>query len=99
LFSVKNPDEIIVARKGSPLIIGLAEGEVFIASDASALVGHTDQVIYLHDGEIGACTREGIQLYDIDTQAVEAEVEKLELDLQAIQKEGFDHFLLKEIYD
>ena len=99
LFSVKNPDEIVIARKGSPLIVGLAEGEVFIASDASALVGHTDRVIYLHDGEIGVCTREGIQLYDVDTQVVEAEVEKLELDLQAIQKEGFDHFLLKEIYD
>lgn len=99
LFSVKNPDEIIVARKGSPLIVGVAEGEVFIASDASALVGHADRVIYLHDGEIGVCTREGIQLYDVDTQVVEAKVEKLELDLQSIQKEGFDHFLLKEIYD
>lgn len=99
LFSVKNPDEIIVARKGSPLIVGVAEGEVFIASDASALVGHTDRVIYLHDGEIGVCKRSGIQLYDVDTQVVEAKVEKLELDLQSIQKEGFDHFLLKEIYD
>jgi len=99
LFSVKNPDEIIIARKGSPLIVGIAEDEVFIASDASALVGYTDRVIYLHDGEIGVCTRDGVQLYDIDTQVVEAKVEKLELDLQSIQKEGFDHFLLKEIYD
>lgn len=99
LFSVQNPDEIIIARKGSPLIVGVADGELYIASDASALIGHTDQVIYLHDGEIGVCTRAGIQLYDIDTQAVEAEVEKLELDLQSIQKEGYDHFLLKEIYD
>lgn len=99
LFSVKNPDEIIVARKGSPLIVGVADGEVFIASDASALIGHTDRVIYMHDGEIGVCTRDGIQLYDVDTQVVEAKVEKLELDLQSIQKEGFDHFLLKEIYD
>lgn len=99
LFSVKNPDEIIIARKGSPLIVGVADGELYIASDASALIGHTDQVIYLHDGEIGVCTREGIQLYDIDTHAVEAEIEKLELDLQSIQKEGYDHFLLKEIYD
>lgn len=99
LLSVKNPDEIIVARKGSPLIVGVAEGEVFIASDASALIGHTDRVIYLHDGEIGVCTRAGVQLYDVDTQTVEAKVEKLELDLQSIQKEGFEHFLLKEIYD
>jgi glucosamine--fructose-6-phosphate aminotransferase (isomerizing) len=99
LFSEKNPDEIIVARKGSPLIVGVAEGEVFIASDASALVGHTDKVIYLHDGEIGVCARDGIQLFDIETQVVEAEIETLEMDLQSIQKKGFDHFLLKEIYE
>ena len=99
LFSEKNPDEIIIARKGSPLIVGVSEGEVFIASDASALVGHTDQVIYLHDGEIGACTRDGVQLYDIETRSVEATIETLELNLEAIQKKGYDHFLLKEIYD
>lgn len=99
LFSSKKPDEIVVARKGSPLIAGVANGEVFIASDASALVGHTDQVIYLQDGEIGVCTRDGIQLYDIETHKVQARIEKLEMDLQSIQKKGFDHFLLKEIYD
>ncbi len=99
LFAEKNPSEIVIARKGSPLIVGVADGEVFIASDASALVGHTDQVIYLHDGEIGTCTTDGVQLYDIDAHSVEAKVEKLELDLESIQKKGFDHFLLKEIYD
>lgn len=99
LFSVKSPDEIIVARKGSPLIVGVADGETYIASDASALIGHTDQVIYLHDSEIGVCTRDGVQLYDIDTHVVETEIEQLEMDLQSIQKEGYDHFLLKEIYD
>ena len=99
LFDERNPGEIIVARKGSPLIIGIGEGEVFIASDASALIGYTDQVIYLHDEEIGHCTASGVQLYDINTQAVEAEVEKLELDLQSIQKKGYDHFLLKEIHE
>lgn len=99
LFAEGHPDEIVVARKGSPLIVGVGSGEVFIASDASALVGHTDQVIYLHDGEIASCTRSGVQLYDIDTRSVEAKVEKLEIDLESIQKKGFDHFLLKEIYD
>lgn len=99
VVSTKNPEEIVVARKGSPLIVGVGDDEVFIASDASALVGYTDQVIYLHDGEIGLCTREGVQLYDIDANAVDASIETLELDLQAIQKKGFDHFLLKEIYE
>jgi len=99
VFSVRNPREIIVARKGSPLIIGVGEGEVFIASDASALVGHTDQVIYLKDGEIAVCDDNGVRLCDITTEAVEATVEKLEMDMQAIQKKGFEHFLLKEIHE
>jgi len=97
VMSIKNPNEIIIARKGSPLIVGVGEGEVFIASDASALVGYTNQVVYLHDGEVGVCSRDGVQLYDIDANEVDATVETLELDLQAIQKKGYDHFLLKEI--
>lgn len=99
VINVKNPAEIVIARKGSPLIVGVSEGETFIASDASALVGYTDQVIYLHDGEVGLCTRDGLQLYDVDTNAVDANVEKLEIDLRSIQKKGFDHFLIKEIYE
>ncbi len=94
-----NPDEIIVARKGSPLIVGLGEGETYIASDASALVGYTKQVVYLHDGEIGRCTKSGLTLQTIQSKAVDVHVETLEMDLQAIQKQGFDHFLLKEIFD
>lgn len=97
VMSTKNPGEIVVARKGSPLILGVGDGEVFIASDASALVGHTDQVIYLNDGEIALCGVDGVQLFDTAANEVEASVEKLELDIQAIQKKGFDHFLLKEI--
>ncbi len=99
VFSVKNPDEIIVARKGSPLIIGVGEGETYIASDASALIGYTDRVIYLHDGEIGRCTREGVELQTGESQAVDIQVETLEMDLQAIQKKGFEHFLAKEIFE
>lgn len=99
VISAKNPQEIIIARKGSPLIVGLGEGEVFVVSDASALVGHTDQVIYLHDGEIGVCSRDGVQMYDIEANEVSSSVEKLELDLQSIQKKGYDHFLLKEIFE
>lgn len=99
VVSTRNPEEIIVARKGSPLIVGLGDDETFIASDASALVGHTDQVVYLQDGEIGVCTKSGIELFDIDANAVATSVEKLELDLQSIQKKGYDHFLLKEIHE
>lgn len=99
VFSIKNPREIIVARQGSPLILGVTDDEVFIASDASALLGHTDQVIYLSDGEMAQCSTDGVQLYDISANVVNATVEKLELDIQAIQKKGFDHFLLKEIHE
>lgn len=99
VLSAQNPEEIVVARKGSPLIIGIGDKELFVASDASALVGYTDQVIYLQDGEVALCTRDGAQLFDIAAHAREAIVEKLEIDLQAIQKRGFDHFLLKEIHE
>lgn len=99
VMSVRNPEEIVIARKGSPLIVGIGESEVFIASDASALVGYTDQVIYLRDGEVGVCNRQGIQLYDIEANEITPSVEKLELDLQSIQKKGYEHFLLKEIYE
>lgn len=99
VLSVRNPEEIVIARKSSPLIIGIGDDEVFIASDGSALVGYTDQVIYLHDGEVGVCTRDGVQLYDINSNVVDANVEKLEMDLRSLQKKGFDYFLLKEIHE
>ena len=99
VVSSRLPGEVVVARKGSPLILGVGKGETFIASDASALVGHTDKVIYMHDGEIGRCTREGVELYDIEVQPLTVTTEELSLDLEAIQKKGYDHFLLKEIHD
>ncbi len=99
VLSTKKPGEIVVARKGSPLILGLAAGEVFIASDGAALVGHTDQVVYLQDGEVGICTVDGVQLYDIESKQHDVMIETLELDLESIQKKGFNHFLLKEIHD
>ena len=99
VMATDNVEKIVVARKGSPLILGLADGETLIASDGSALVGYTDQVIYLKDGEMAECTRAGASLYDISANAVERVVETLESDMQAIQKNGYDHFLLKEIHE
>lgn len=99
VIALQNPKEIVVARKGSPLILGLNDDEVFIASDASALVGHTEQVMYLNDGEVALCKPSGVELFDIAANTLETSVEKLELDVQAIQKKGYDHFLLKEIFE
>lgn len=94
-----NPGEIVVARKGSPLIIGVGEDEVFIASDASALVGYTEQAIYLKDGEMALCTADGVKTFDITARAVKPNIEKIEIDIQSIQKKGYDHFLSKEIHE
>lgn len=97
VISVREPQQIIVARKGSPLIIGVGKGETLIASDASALVGHASDAVYLNDGEIACCTKEGVELKDLAAQPLSVKLEKIEVDLQAIQKQGYDHFLLKEI--
>jgi glucosamine--fructose-6-phosphate aminotransferase (isomerizing) len=97
VVSTRKPDEIVVARMGSPLIIGLGEDETLIASDASALVGHTSQAVYLNDGEMAVCTSEGVQLKDLTTRPISPKIETIEVDMQAIQKQGYDHFLLKEI--
>ena len=99
VLDTTNPEEIIVARQGGPLIIGVGDGETYIASDASALVGYTNQVVYLHDGEIGRCTRDGLELQTIESQKLDVKIEMLDMDMQAIQKQGFDHFLAKEIYE
>ena len=97
VVSTRQPDEVIVARSGSPLIIGVGDGETLIASDASALVGHTSQAIYLNDGEIAICHADSVEIQDLAAQPISARVETIEVDMQAIQKQGYDHFLLKEI--
>ncbi len=94
-----DPTTLVAARKGSPLIVGLGGDETFIASDAAALIGHTDQVIYLGDGEVAEVTAGSVQLYDLAANTLERTAEKLEADMQAIQKDGYDHFLLKEIHE
>ncbi len=97
VVSVRDTSQVVVARAGSPLIIGVGEDETLIASDASALIGHTSQAIYLNDGELAVCRAKGVELLDLAAQPVTAKVETIEVDMQAIQKQGYDHFLMKEI--
>lgn len=99
VLSVKEPDKIVVARSGSPLIIGVGDNETFIASDASAILGHTKNAIYLNDGDVALCTKNNIEIFDLNSQAVSHETEVIETDLAAIQKQGYDHFLIKEIME
>ena len=99
VISAREPEKIVVARKGSPLIIGVGDGENIIASDASALIGHTTQAIYLNDGELAVCTADNVDLRNLSAQKLSPKVEKIEANMAAIQKRGYDHFLLKEIME
>ncbi len=99
VVSEKNPNEIVVARSGSPLVIGVGHDETLVASDASALLGYTKQAIYLNDGEVAVVTRNSVELKTLNAEPVSAKVEEIETNLSAIQKNGYDHFLLKEIME
>jgi glucosamine--fructose-6-phosphate aminotransferase (isomerizing) len=99
VISVHEPDKIIVARKGSPLLIGVGDGENFVASDASAVVDHTRQVVYLADGEVAELTASGFRTMTIDDVAVEKEVEEVTFELAQIERGGYEHFMLKEIHE
>jgi len=99
VISQDNPDEIIAARKGSPLILGVGEGENFIASDVSAILGYTKQVVYLNDGEIAKVSRDSFEITDMDNQKVKCSINEIEWSLEESQKGGHDHFMLKEILE
>lgn len=99
VISRRHPGEMVVARKGSPLVIGIGEGETVVASDVSAIVAYTRQVIYLKDGDIALVKPDGVSIYSLDNAPVSREVQEVDWDLGAIEKGGFEHFMLKEIYE
>lgn len=98
-FSPKEPGAIVVARLGSPLIIGLGNNETIIASDASALLGYTREAIYLNDGEIAVCNQDGAEVFNLNLKHLNPNPETIEGDVEQIQKGGYKHFLLKEIME
>jgi glucosamine--fructose-6-phosphate aminotransferase (isomerizing) len=93
------PDQIVVARKGSPLLLGVGDGEMLIASDASAVAAYTDKVVYLDDGEIAVITKNDYTVESADQVELSKEIHELSLSLEEIEKGGFDHFMLKEIFE
>ncbi|ARM30095.1 glutamine--fructose-6-phosphate transaminase (isomerizing) [Prosthecochloris sp. HL-130-GSB] len=99
VISELEPDRIVVARKGSPLVIGIGVGEFFIASDAAPIVEHTKKVVYLSDGEMAVVTREGYHVKTVENVEKEKLVTELDFDLEEIEKGGFEHFMLKEIFE
>jgi glucosamine--fructose-6-phosphate aminotransferase (isomerizing) len=99
LISKNEPDKIYCARKGSPLVVGIGKDEYFVASDASAIIAHTRNVFYLEDGEIAVIGRDGFVTKTIDNELVTKKVEKISFDLERIEKAGYPHFMLKEIFE
>jgi len=93
------PDKIIAARLGSPLVIGVGEDEYFLASDTSPLLAYTRNVIFLDDGEVAEVSRGGLQIYNLAAKSVVKSTETIDWDEEQAQKQGFPHFMLKEIYD
>ena len=92
-------EEIAVARTVSPLVIGLGEGEVFVASDVPALLPYTRRVIFLHDGDLARIRKEGVEITDLEGRPVERPVVEVDWTLEAAEKGGFPHYMLKEIYE
>ena len=100
VISKENPDTIICARKSSPLVIGIGEDEYYIASDATPIVEYTKNVVYLEDEQIAIVDRnKGLRIISIGNVEVSPYVQELELQLEELEKGGYDHFMLKEIYE
>ncbi len=91
------PEKVFAVRKDSPLIVGLSEGQNFIASDVTAILAHTREVVRLRDREIAVLTREGAEFFDRELEPLEKPVETVEWDMAAAEKGGYEHFMMKEI--
>jgi glucosamine--fructose-6-phosphate aminotransferase (isomerizing) len=99
LITKYDPGKIYVARKGSPIVIGVGENEFFVASDVTPLVPHTRNVFYLEDDEMAVISESGIITKTIHNKTIEKKLEKVTFDLEAIEKEDYEHYMLKEIFE
>jgi glucosamine--fructose-6-phosphate aminotransferase (isomerizing) len=99
ILDQNDPDLLIAARKGSPLVIGVGKGEFFLASDATPIIEYTNEVVYLNDYEIAIIRKDGLILKNIEDVQTNPYIQTIDLELDAIEKGGFDHFMLKEIYE
>jgi glucosamine--fructose-6-phosphate aminotransferase (isomerizing) len=95
----KEPNKLIAARMGAPVVLGIGNGENFIASDPSPILRHTKQVIYLQDGEVAILSPESHRVLSLDSTEIEKGIETIEWEVDQVQKNGYDHFMLKEIME
>jgi glucosamine--fructose-6-phosphate aminotransferase (isomerizing) len=99
IVSTDEPEKLVIARNSSPLLIGVGQDEYIVASDAAAIVTHTKKVIYLDDGEIGTITPKGFRIFTLENKRVEKPLNHIDWDIGQAQKNGFAHFMLKEIFE
>jgi glucosamine--fructose-6-phosphate aminotransferase (isomerizing) len=99
IISSREPGTLVAARMGSPLLVGVGDGENFVASDAAAMVEHTRSVIYLDDGELAVLRPDGYHVYDSETARIEKKVRTIDWDLDAVERGGYRHFMLREIME
>jgi len=99
VMSSRDPGKIVAARKGSPLLIGVGVGENFLASDASAILAHTRNVVYLDDGDVAVIERDDYRVIDAHSRPQSREVDRIDWDLAEIERGGYAHFMLKEIFE
>ncbi len=99
IINKKEPQKIIVARLGSPLILGIGQDEYIVASDASAIIRHTKKVVFLEDGEMAVITPENYEIFNAQNKTIAKETTKLDWSLEKAEKQGFAHFMLKEIFE